>query len=84
MSKNNSKKSNTPSKIVEEEKQEELKISLSIVKEMMKVQQDTMLACFNNNIKSLSEKVDNIMCDVQDLKTSLNYIGADKTKNWEK
>ena len=78
MSKNNSKKSNTPSKIVEEEKQEELKISLSIVKEMMKVQQDTMLACFNNNIKSLSEKVDNIMCDVQDLKTSLNYIGADK------
>ena len=39
MSKQNSKKSSTPRKVVEvneEEKQEELKICLSIVKEMMR------------------------------------------------
>ena len=40
-------------------------ISMHMVKEMMRVQQETMLACFNNTVKNLSEKVDMIMYDVQ-------------------
>ena len=45
---------------------------------------DTILACFNQVVSNLSQKVDGIMCDVQDLKTSLNFISTDfeeKVKN---
>ena len=47
-------------------------ISLSVVRELMQVQ----MACFNEIVQNLSKKVDNIMCDVQDLKTSFNYTNA--------
>ena len=61
-------------------------LTLQMVKDMMKVQQDTMLVCFNQIVCNLSSKVDNIMCDVQDIKTSLNFITNnydDKFKNLE-
>ena len=57
----------------EELNEQEQVISLNIVQEMMKIQQDTMLACFNQVVENLSRKVDSIMCDVQDLKTGLNF-----------
>ena len=46
--------------------------------EMMKVEQETMLACFNNTVNNFSDNVDNIMCDLQELKTSLNFMGVDQ------
>ena len=55
-----------------------------MVKEMMRVQQETMLSCFNNTVKNLSEKVDMIMCDVQELKTSLNFMGSDQREALDK
>ena len=58
--------------------EDDREISMHIVKEMMRVQQETMIACFNNTVKNLSEKVDMIMCDVQELKTSLNFMGVDQ------
>ena len=51
--------------------------------ELLKVQQQTMLACFNQMIENLSHKVDGIMCDVQDLKTSINFISDDAEKKFE-
>ena len=58
--------------------EDDREISMHMVKEMMRVQQETMIACFNNTVKNLSEKVDMIMCDVQELKTSLNFMGVDQ------
>ena len=58
--------SNSNQNEVQEEVSERV-ISLHVVQDMMKVQQDTMLACFNQVVESLSKKVDNIMCDVQGL-----------------
>ena len=60
------------------------KVSMNVVQGMLKVQMDTILACFNQVVSNLSPKVDAIMCDVQDLKTSLNFISTDfeeKVKN---
>ena len=60
------------------------KVSMNVVQEMLKVQMDTILACFNQVVSNLSQKVDGIMCDVHDLKTNLNFIGTDfeeKVKN---
>ena len=52
-------------------------VSLTMVKEMMKVQQETMMACFNQVVENLSKKVDGVMCDVQDIKSSLNFSSND-------
>ena len=43
------------------------------ISEMMKVQQETMMAYFNQVVENLEKKVDGVMCDVQDIKTSLNF-----------
>ena len=59
-------------------------ISMHMVKELMRVQQEAMLACFNNTVKNLSEKVDMIMCDVQELKTSLNFMGSEQRETLDK
>ena len=62
-------------------------ITYEMFQELLKVQQQTMLACFNQTIENLSRKVDGIMCDVQDLKTSINFISDDteeKFKNIKK
>ena len=53
-------------------------VAINVVQEMLKIQMDTILACFNQVVNNLSSKVDGIMCDVQDLKTSLNYISTDQ------
>ena len=55
-------------------------ISLSIVQELMK----TQLACFNQIVDNLSKKVDNIMCDVQHLKTSFNFTNLDHEERFKK
>ena len=39
-----------------------------------------MLACFNQMIRNLSRKVDGIVYDVQDLKTSINFISDNDTE----
>ena len=74
---------NEPGESLEVEKNE-LKnsevISLSIVQELMK----TQLACFNQIVENLSKKVDNIMCDVQDLKTSFNFTNLDHEERFKK
>ena len=41
------------------------------------VVQETMLASFSKVVDTLSNKVDYILCDVQDLKTSLNIVTKD-------
>ena len=51
--------------------------------ELLKVQQQTMLACFIQMIENLSHKVDGIMHDVQDLKTSINFISDDAEKKFK-
>ena len=56
----------------------ELECTRNAVQEMLKIQMDTILACFNQVVNNLSIKVDGIMCDVQDLKTSLNFISTDQ------
>ena len=73
-----SMKKNEKKSIDSNNQEDEREISMYMVKEMMKVQQETMLACFNNTVKNLSDKVDSIMCDVQELKTSLNFMGVDQ------
>ena len=70
------------SKEVRNEKTETT-ISLSLVQEMMKIQQNTMLACFNSVVENLSKKVDGILCDVQDLKASLNFMSKDYEGKFE-
>ena len=84
------KNNNTPKKVNEENKacslnsnelssesgNENVKISIGIVKEMMKIQQDAMLSCFSSMLNNLTQKVDTIMCDVQDLKSSMSFCGA--------
>ena len=67
----------------EELNEQEQVISLNIVQEMMKIQQDTMLACFNQVVENLSRKVDSIMCDVQDLKTGLNFMSAEHVEKFK-
>ena len=52
-------------------------VAINVVQEMLKIQTNTILACFNQVVNNLSSKVDGIMCDVRDLKTSLNYISTD-------
>ena len=52
-------------------------VAIYVVQEMLNIQMDTILAFFNQVVSNLSSKVDEIMCDVQDLKTSLNYISTD-------
>ena len=37
-------------------------VSLNVVQEMMKVQKEAILSCFNMIVENLSKKVDNIMC----------------------
>ena len=49
----------------------------------MKVQQDTMLACFNQVVENLSRKVDSILYDVQDLKTGLNCVQCRRAQCYE-
>ena len=56
-------------------------VSLNVVQEMMKVQKEAILSCFNMIVENLSKKVDNIMCDLQDLKSGVNHMGE---KNHEK
>ena len=81
------KTSKSPAEAASTGKKEEAtceKVSMNVVQEMLKVQMDTILACFNQVVSNLSQKVDGIMCDVQDLKTSLNFISTDfeeKVKN---
>ena len=84
------KNNNTPKKVNEENKacstnsnklssesgNENVKISIGIVKEMMKIQQDAMLSCFSSMLNNLTQKVDTIMCDVQDLKSSMSFCGG--------
>ena len=82
------KNNNTPKKVNEENKacsmnsnelssesgNENVNISIGIVKEMMKIQQDAMLSCFSSMLNNLTQKVDTIMCDVQDLKSSMSFV----------
>ena len=81
------KTSESPAEAASTGKKEEAtceKVSMNVVQEMLKIQMDTILACFNQVVSNLSQKVDGIMCDVQDLKTSLNFISTDfeeKVKN---
>ena len=42
-----------------------------------------MLACFNQVVENLSRKVDSILCDVQDLKTGLNFVSAEHVEKFK-
>ena len=68
---------------ISENNQQATTITYEMFQELLKVQQQTMLACFNQMIENLSHKVDGIMCDVQDLKTSINFISDDAEKKFE-
>ena len=48
-------------------------ISMAVVREMIRVQQEAIMACFNNVMGNISNKVDGIIRDVQELKTSLEF-----------
>ena len=67
----------TPKATKAKEENSQQTINIFVVQELMKVQQETMLACFSKVVDTLSNKVDNILCDVQDLKTSLNFVTKD-------
>ena len=42
------------------------------------------MACFNQVVENLSKKVDGVMCNVQDIKTSLNFSSNDYDKKFTK
>ena len=67
----------TPKATKAKEENTEETVNIFVVQEMMKVQQETMLACFSKVVDTLSNKVDNILCDVQNLKTNLNFVTKD-------
>ena len=46
---------------------------MAVVCEMICVQQEATMACFNNVMGNISNKVDGIICDIQELKTSLEF-----------
>ena len=43
---------------------------------MMKIQEDDILSCFSSMLNNLTQKVDTIMCDVQDIKGSMSFCGG--------
>ena len=51
---------------------------------MLRMQQEVILKCFNTVVNNLSQKVDSIMCDVQDSRTSINLVSTEQEKNLEK
>ena len=71
---NNKVNKSTPAeKLMDESVKQEDYISRAVVREMIRVQQEAIMACFNNVMGNISNKVDGIIRDVQELKTSLEF-----------
>ena len=66
-------KPSTPMPKVAVENYDDQNVSMKVVRELMRVQQEAIMACFNNVIENVSSKVDNIIRDVQEIKTSMEF-----------
>ena len=50
-------------------------ISLTFVKELMNVQKDTIISFFKETIANFNDRLDKVLVDVQELKTSQTFLG---------
>ena len=70
-------RSKAPTKNTQEHEEGNQSINLNLVKELLKVQESTILSFFTSLNDTTNRRIDNLVKDVQDLKNSIEFTQAE-------